>query len=79
MEAPLMFMYGSEDSYIVAEEHQRIALAMSQAKKRYSINVFPGAGHGFMSDRRDSYNPAAAKEAWDMTLAFFDRHLAGRS
>jgi carboxymethylenebutenolidase len=79
MEAPLMFMYGSEDSYIMAEEHQRIALAMSQAKKRYSINVFPGAGHGFMSDRRDSYNPAAAKEAWDMTLAFFDRHLAGRS
>jgi carboxymethylenebutenolidase len=79
MEAPLMFMYGSEDSYIVAEEHQKIALAMSQAKKRYSINVFPGAGHGFMSDRRDSYNPAAAKEAWDMTLAFFDRHLAGRS
>jgi carboxymethylenebutenolidase len=76
MQAPIMFMYGSEDSYIVAEEHERIALALSQAKKRYTINVFPGAGHGFMSDRRESYNKAAAEEAWAMTLAFFDRHLA---
>ncbi len=75
MQAPLMLMYGSEDSYIMAEEHERIALAFSQAKKRYAINVFPGAGHGFMSDRRDSYNPAAATEAWEMTMAFFDRHL----
>ncbi len=75
MQAPLMLMYGSEDSYIMAEEHERIAMALSQAKKRYAINVFPGAGHGFMSDRRDSYNPAAATEAWDMTMAFFDRHL----
>ncbi len=75
MQAPLMLMYGSEDSYIVAEEHERIALALSQAKKRYAINVFPGAGHGFMSDRRDSYNSAAATEAWEMTMAFFDRHL----
>ncbi len=75
MQAPLMLMYGSDDSYIMAEEHERVALALSQAKKRYAINVFPGAGHGFMSDRRDSYNPAAATEAWEMTMAFFDRHL----
>jgi carboxymethylenebutenolidase len=78
MKAPLMLMYGSEDSYIVAEEHQRIAKALSTAKKRYSLNIFPGAGHGFMSDRRDSYNPAAAAEATAMMMAFFDRHLAGR-
>lgn len=79
MVAPLMLMYGSEDSYIVAEEHQRIALALSAAKKRYTINVFAGAGHGFMSDRRESYNPAAAAEASAMMMAFFDRHLASRN
>ena len=78
MAAPLMLMYGSEDSYIMAEEHQRIAQALSVAKKRYSLNVFAGAGHGFMSDRRDSYNPAAAAEATAMMMAFFDRHLVGR-
>jgi carboxymethylenebutenolidase len=73
--APLMFMYGSEDSYILAEEHGRVGLAMSKEKKAYSLNVFAGAGHGFMSDRRDSYNQPAADEAWAMTTAFFDRHL----
>ncbi len=76
MQAPIMFMYGSEDSFIMAEEHERITAAMSKAKKRYAVNVFPGAGHGFMSDRRESYNQPAAEEAWAMTLAFFDRHLA---
>jgi carboxymethylenebutenolidase len=75
--APLMFMYGSEDSYTLAEEHGRVGVAMSKAKKAYSLNVFAGAGHGFMSDRRDSYNQAAADEAWGMTMAFFDRHLRG--
>jgi carboxymethylenebutenolidase len=75
IKAPIMFMYGTEDKSIVAEEHQRVALAMSKAKKSYSINVFAQAGHGFDSDRRDSYYAPAAEEAWEMTLRFFDRHL----
>jgi carboxymethylenebutenolidase len=75
IKAPIMFMYGTEDQLIAAEEHQRVALAMSQAKKSYSINVFAKAGHGFDSDRRDSYDAPAAEEAWEMTLRFFDRHL----
>jgi carboxymethylenebutenolidase len=77
--APLMLMYGAEDKSIPAEEHQRIALALSQAKKRYSLNVFPKAGHGFFSDRRDSYNADASVEAWAMTLSFFDRYLKGKA
>ncbi len=75
IQAPIMFMYGSDDAMIVADEHQKIALAMSKAKKSYSINVFSKAGHGFDSDRRDSYYAPAAEEAWEMTLRFFDRHL----
>jgi carboxymethylenebutenolidase len=75
IKAPLMLMYGTEDQMIAAEEHQRIALALSKAKKSYSINVFAQAGHGFDSDRRDSYYAPAAEAAWDMTLRFFDRHL----
>jgi carboxymethylenebutenolidase len=79
MNASLMLIYGAEDKSIPAEEHQRIALALSQAKKRYSLNVFPKAGHGFFSDRRDSYNADASAEAWAMTLSFFDRYLKGKA
>jgi carboxymethylenebutenolidase len=78
MTAPLMLMYGAEDQSIPPEEHQRIAAALSQAKRQYSLNVFPQAGHGFFSDRRDSYQPAPAAEAWAMTMSFFERHLKAR-
>jgi carboxymethylenebutenolidase len=78
MSAPIMLMYGAEDKSISAEEHQQVAAALSKAKKRYALNVFPNAGHGFFSDRRDSYNPEASSEAWAMTLSFFDRYLKGR-
>jgi carboxymethylenebutenolidase len=72
IQSPIMFMYGTEDALIASDEHQRVALAMSKAKKSYAINVFSNAGHGFDSDRRDSYNAPAA---WETTLRFFDRHL----
>jgi carboxymethylenebutenolidase len=75
IQSPTMFMYGTEDALIASDEHQRVASAMSKAKKSYSINVFSNAGHGFDSDRRDSYNAPAAEEAWETTLRFFDRHL----
>jgi carboxymethylenebutenolidase len=78
MTAPVMLMYGAEDQSIAPEEHQQIALALSQAKKRYALNIFPKAGHGFFSDRRDSYNPEASSEAWAMTLSFFERYLKVR-
>ena len=78
MSAPIMLMYGAEDKSISAEEHQQVAAALSKAKKRYALNVFPKAGHGFFRDRRDSYNPDASAEAWAMTLSFFDRHLKGK-
>jgi carboxymethylenebutenolidase len=71
-----MLNYGADDESIPAEEHERIAEALSKAKKRYILSVFPNAGHGFMSDRRDSYAAAPAQEAWDMTLNFFKRNLA---
>jgi carboxymethylenebutenolidase len=79
MSAPIMLMYGAEDKSISPEEHQQVAAALSKAKKRYALNVFPKAGHGFFSDRRDSYNPDASAEAWAMTLSFFDRYLKGKA
>ncbi len=75
MQSPIMLMYGSEDQLIAAEEHGRIATALSKAKKRYILNLFPHAGHGFMSDRRESFSPEAAAEAWMMTTGFFSTNL----
>jgi carboxymethylenebutenolidase len=75
MQSPIMLMYGSEDQMIAADEHGRVAAALSAAKKRYILNLFPNAGHGFMSDRRENYAPEAATEAWLMTTGFFSQNL----
>ena len=75
MQSPIMLMYGSEDQLIAADEHGRVAAALSKAKKRYILNLFPKAGHGFMSDRRENYAPEAAAEAWVTTTGFFSQNL----
>lgn len=75
MQSPIMLMYGSEDQLIAADEHARVAAALSTAKKRYILNLFPKAGHGFMSDRRENYSPEAEAEAWMMTTGFFSQNL----
>jgi carboxymethylenebutenolidase len=75
MQAPIMLIYGSEDQLIAADEHGRVAAALSKAKKRYILNLFPKAGHGFMSDRRENYSPEAAAEAWMMTTGFLKQNL----
>ncbi|MFM2304406.1 MAG: hypothetical protein RLZZ135_1818 [Cyanobacteriota bacterium] len=75
IQSPIMLMYGADDQLIAADEHGRVATALSKAKKRYILNLFPKAGHGFMSDRRENYAPEAAAEAWMMTTGFFKQNL----
>lgn len=78
MRAPLLLLYGADDNSITPEEHGRIATALSAAKKRYTLTLFPGAPHGFFADPRDSYRPEAAAEGWRLTLDHFHQYL-GRS
>ena len=79
MQAPLLLLYGAKDSSIQPDEHGRIANALSAADKRYTLTVFPDAGHGFFSDRRDSYHEAAAKEGWRLTLDHYTQYLDGQA
>ena len=38
IQSPIMLMYGSDDQLIAAEEHGRVAAALSKAKKRYILD-----------------------------------------
>lgn len=78
MHSPLLLCYGVEDQSIAPDEHGRIAEALSRAGLRYSLQVFPDAGHGFFCEERSTYSAAAAAEAWALMLDFFHRH-AGES
>ena len=69
--APQLLIYGARDASIASDEHARIAKALSDANKRYTLAVLPDAPHAFATFDRPSYHRAAAEAAWRMTFAFF--------
>jgi carboxymethylenebutenolidase len=70
---PVLYHYGSEDKSIPLADVERIRAAQPAAP----VYVYPGAGHGFNCEQRDSYDAAAAALAQRRTLDFFARYLAG--
>jgi carboxymethylenebutenolidase len=65
-------VYGAKDASIAADEHGRLAQALTAANKRYSIAVFPDAPHAFATFDRDSYREAQARAAFRAAHAFLD-------
>jgi carboxymethylenebutenolidase len=54
---------------------QPVIDTLKAAKKSYVNVEFSDADHGFFCDARPSYNPAAAAQAWPLTLAFLNTNL----
>ena len=50
--------------------------AMKAAGVRYEIHTYPGTQHGFHNNSTPRYVEAAAKLAWERTVAHFKKHLA---
>jgi len=71
LSAPQLLVYGARDASIASDEHARIAKALSDANKRYTLAVLPDAPHAFATVDRDSYHAPAAEAAWRMAFAFF--------
>jgi carboxymethylenebutenolidase len=51
--------------------------ALKAAGVRYERHLYPGTQHGFNNNTTPRYDAAAAKLAWDRTIAFFKAHLQG--
>ena len=49
--------------------------ALKAAKVRYERHVYPGTQHGFNNDTTPRFDAAAAKLAWERTLAHFNKEL----
>jgi carboxymethylenebutenolidase len=75
--APSLFFWGGLDDHIGPDAVQAVTSTLSAAKKDYVNVVFSTADHGFFCNARASYNAVAAKQAWALTLEFFNIHLAG--
>jgi carboxymethylenebutenolidase len=75
LKAPVLFFWGGLDKHIPAEQIRAVVDGCRTAGKAYVNVEISDADHGFFCDARASYNPAAAKEAWSLVLAFLDTHV----
>jgi carboxymethylenebutenolidase len=71
---PLLIFFGGRDEYISTDE-----IAEVEKEHAGQVVVYDDAGHGFMRDGSDSYNEAAATDAWARLMQFFGTHLRVRS
>jgi carboxymethylenebutenolidase len=60
----IYLFFGDADQSIPPEHVAEVRAALQQHQILHQIWQYPGAGHGFNCDRRDSYNPTAATDAW---------------
>ncbi len=49
--------------------------ALQAAHVPYERHLYPGTQHGFNNDTTPRYDAAAAKLAWERTIAFFNKHV----
>jgi carboxymethylenebutenolidase len=67
--------FGTKDPLIDLREVDQIEAALTQHHVPHKIVRYDGASHGFFCDQRDSYHPAAAKDAWEHVLQLFKDKL----
>ena len=75
IKAPLLLHFAETDANVNATWPAYEAV-LKAAGKTYEAHVYPGTGHGFHNDSTPRYDEAAAKLAWERTLARFRKHLA---
>jgi carboxymethylenebutenolidase len=77
LSCPLLAIFGEEDPSISRADIEKFRGVLSQFSKEFAIVTFPGAGHGFLNDRRKSHHPEAAAKAWKLAVDFLREHLTG--
>lgn len=75
IKAPLLIHNGSLDERIVAAA-PAFEKALKEHDKKFTAYVYEGANHGFHNDSTPRFDEAAAKLAWERTIAFFKEQLA---
>jgi carboxymethylenebutenolidase len=70
---PLLCFFGGRDEWISRDD-----IALVEKAHPGEVVVYENAQHGFFRDGSDTYDEAAATDAWRRLLEFFDAHLRAR-
>jgi len=72
--AAFLCFYGELDTRVTSTQPAAEA-ALKAAGLPEETRIEPGAMHGFFDNTSDVYNPAAARDAWPRTVAWFNKYL----
>jgi carboxymethylenebutenolidase len=74
IKAPLLIQYAANDERINAMWPEFEA-ALKKKKIRYTVHMYENTNHGFHNNSTPRHDAAAAKLAWERTIAFFRAEL----
>ena len=75
IKAALLVQYAENDERINSM-WPAFEAALKAASVPHEMHMYPGTQHGFHNNSTPRYNEAAAKLAWERTVAFFKKKLA---
>lgn len=76
IKCPILAFYGEKDEGLMADL-PKLKELMGRAGVNFTAQVYPDCGHAFFNDTNPyAYNEAAAKDAWQRSLAFLTDNLA---
>jgi len=70
----LTSLAAAEDASIPPDQVEAMKERLEAAGKTAKFKIYPGAGHGFFADYRQSYRADVAQDAWMTMQAWFKKY-----
>jgi carboxymethylenebutenolidase len=69
-------IFAGKDTFVTPKVVADLDRQLTDLGKAHEFHTYASADHAFFNEARpEVYDPAAAKDAWAKTLAFFRREL----
>jgi carboxymethylenebutenolidase len=77
IEGAVLGHYAENDEWASPAASRALEKQIKDLGKDVEFHIYPGTGHGFFNDTRpEAHNTEAARQSWERTLAFFQKHLS---
>jgi carboxymethylenebutenolidase len=77
IKVPVLGSYGEADQGIPVPQVEMLRATLKECGVPSDVTIYPGAGHSFFNDTRESYNEPAAMDSWMKSIEWFDQYVAG--
>jgi carboxymethylenebutenolidase len=76
LQAPVLGLYAEKDGFVTVDSVKQLETQLKKLGKAAEIVIYPDVDHAFFNDERpEVYNAAAATDAWQRVLNFYQANL----